>query len=313
MSEKNDIFNNGCKGRVKSNNEKVNSSYLDKNKKIHLQFINTRCLHLKQITCVWIWLHGFWGRIVLGNVNKYVLLSAIIKNNTMRQLLISTIIFILINNITYSQTLDTEFFLLGTLSDYMGRQKDNKDTNTIEQYNIDEKLLADTLYLLLKREHSDVQLNETECNWNVLTSVNLKNKIETYYDYYPTVSLTMTYDTIYAGKLKSKIFNNENQKYSFLLGAYLRYGLYNDNFCTYYFGNSISKANIIYELLKELKCTDVTYKINKRIPAGHVVKFKPNATLNKILQEYRHLGYFSADNERNRALEKQLRKKILKQ
>ena len=53
--------------------------------------------------------------------------------------------------------------------------------------------------------------------------------------------------------------------------------------------NSVGKAQLCAELLKELGCEDVEYIRQRRIPAGHIVLFTPSKKMRKLIKEARRL------------------------
>lgn len=205
---------------------------------------------------------------------------------------------------SYAQDIDSKFLLLGSLSDYMGRRCEKfTDTSEVERFNKIEKLLADTISKLLSVRYSDLTLDTTEFGIRNLGSVNLNEDVNQFYDFFPSGAYTMRGDTVFYGKLRANIFENEDQVYSFLLGAYLRFGFNNGNSYFYFLGNSLSKASIIVGLLNQLKCADVVYTVDKEsIPNGHAISFIPTGKLKDILDSYAGIGYFSGNEDLGKEL-----------
>ncbi len=211
--------------------------------------------------------------------------------------------------------IDHDYFLVGTLSDYMGREKYKKIEKRVDVYYQSEKkmcLLIDSIFrptypdLVFSAEKNETTLkDEFE-----LYSESLARNIEKFYNYEPSGrkeysgeadfetlnidSLTKTkdfstiyFDTIYTGKLKLDIFKTELQKISFIVGAYIRFGDYINSKYQISIPNSASKVSVLVKLLKDIGCSDVKYEIkNKYIPVGHTVFFYPTDGLKTYFDKY---------------------------
>jgi hypothetical protein len=90
--------------------------------------------------------------------------------------------------------------------------------------------------------------------------------------------------------MKDKIITHK-QKTSFLLGAFLRYGIATDSTKQVIsIPNSQGKAGLCEEILKEFGCKNVVYTILKDyIPVGHKVSFEPSEEVGKRIQMAHHL------------------------
>jgi len=210
----------------------------------------------------------------------------------------------LCNGQSFSFNLDNDYFLLGTLNDYMGREKYQQIEERVDQYFTGEKSLAAFIMSTLRVKHPDLYTSVNNKTERLeIYSKSVSDKIDSFYTYKPSDrqayhgkkdlkelnldSLTKTkdfytanFDSIYTGSIRTDIFKNDIQKLSFIVGAFVRYGGYNDS--TYYISiaNSVSKVRISADLLKELKCSNVEYKVKKEyIPVGHKVYFKPTDEL----------------------------------
>ncbi len=211
--------------------------------------------------------------------------------------------------------IDYDFFLIGTLSDYLGREKYQTVEDRVDKYSHSERQLCMTVYSIFKNSYPDLEISSSvhkisRNNEFELHSKALAKKIESFYSYKASGrmayhgqddfknlnldSLTKTpdfystnFDTIYTGSLKLNVFETEKQKLSFITGAYVRYGWHTDSLYQIRVFNSISKVKILNELLKDVGCTNVDYEIKKGyIPTGHIVSFIPTAQLKDYFEKY---------------------------
>lgn len=200
--------------------------------------------------------------------------------------------------------IDNDYFLLGTLSDYMGREKYQEIDERVDEYYTTEKSLASFILNTFKDKHSDLYTRiDRKTQRSEMYSKSLTEMIDDLYTYKPSGraaykgdkdlmglnldSLTKTkdfyatnFDTIYTGSLRKDVFKNNVQKLSFIAGAFERFGGYNDSIYYISVANSVSKVKISAYLLKELNCSNIEYKVKKGyIPVGHKVYFKPTDEL----------------------------------
>jgi len=211
-------------------------------------------------------------------------------------------------------SIDNEYFLIGTLSDYMGREKYEKEIERVDKYYQSEKQLCLAIDSIFKKTYPDLVFSSSvhkisKKDEYELHSKKLAKKIESFYtfkysgrgtakkfidfDSMNIDSLVKTgnfiekyYDTIYEGSLKSKVFETEKQKLSFITGAYVRYGSQVDSLYRIRVFNSSSKVKILDELLKDIGCTNVDYDIKQTIPTGHTVSFIPTNKLEDYFERY---------------------------
>ncbi len=220
----------------------------------------------------------------------------------MKKLAITLLLFI--RCFTYSQNLDKEYFVLGTLNDYMGRQVYSSSlTERIDMFYETEKPLMDTIIALFDNK---ILIEEDRKNY-ILKSEVLTQKLNNFYDFTFKSKSAKTYedlqnkkmDSVFAGVLKENIFENKEQIYSFITGAYVRYKRNDDSTYGIFIANSRSKAKLLYEKLLELGCEDVNYTTNQNIPVGHYVTFKPTKELEKYLIRYDFLANLLIQNKDN--------------
>lgn len=214
--------------------------------------------------------------------------------------------------------IDNEYLLVGTLSDYMGRQKYKKAEKRVDKYYQSEKKLCMSIDSIFKTSYPDLSLSAEK---NVISmkyefqlySESLVKDIEKFYNYQPSPtkiysgeadyktlnldSLTKTedfvatyFDTVYTGRLKPGVFKTEHQKLSFITGAYVRFGWYNDSLNYISVPNSVSKVKMLDILLRDVGCSNVKYEIKKGyIPVGHTVYFNPTNKLKSYFEAYKNL------------------------
>lgn len=214
--------------------------------------------------------------------------------------------------------IDNEYFLIGTLSDYMGREKYQDVEEWVDKYHQSEKKLCLAIDSMFRINYPDLKFSSyvtkiSKEDMFELHSKKLVKKIETFYTFKPSRRGTTKgimdfdskkidslvrednfiekyYDTIYVGNLKMKVFKSEKKKLSFITGAYVRYGSKVDS-SLYQIRvfNSSSKVKILDELLKDIGCTHVDYNIKYSIPVGHTVSFIPTNKLIDYIEKYEKL------------------------
>jgi hypothetical protein len=205
--------------------------------------------------------------------------------------------------------IDYDFFLLGTLNDYMGREKNKKVVNRVDEYNQNSKSLVLFIDSVFKDKYQDIVVTTNkETDRMELHSKLLSQKMNDSYFYKPSghgayigeadfstlnfdslenaPGFPWTYfDTIYAGSIKEDIFKNDIERISFISGAFIRFGGEQDSLYYISVANSVSKVRVASEQLKNLKCTNVEYVVKKDyIPVGHTVYFTPTEELKNYLK-----------------------------
>ncbi|HQW68950.1 MAG TPA: hypothetical protein PLH25_04725 [Flavobacterium sp.] len=212
----------------------------------------------------------------------------------MKFILILSLLLNSINAFSQEKDIDTYFFFLGTLSDYMGRQKCSIELDKVDNYYKFESSLMEYNYGFLKNKYPDLSIDRT---LNILKSNKLASEINKNFKYEfnegfcsdNTDQYGNLKDSIFVGKLKLGIFKTEKQKLSYIVGAYTRYGDTNDkNYCIR-IANSISTFPICVKLLKQLGCKKVRTKVIKALPYNYVIYFEPSKDLEEFLLKYRFL------------------------
>ena len=184
--------------------------------------------------------------------------------------------------------LDSTYFLLGTLKDYMGRSKSKTDNENLDRYSKHEKDLVFTLFSMFNASYPDLRISSSKdsLNFNLYSKV-LTKEMDEFYEYTPTSRSNQQRDTIYMGMLRKEMYQTDLQRLSFIAGVYARFGVANDSaYCIKLF-NSMSKAKVCEEILTDLKCSGVKYHTNKGyIPKSHFIYFTPNAEVMRYLEAY---------------------------
>ncbi|WP_309640840.1 hypothetical protein [Flavobacterium sp.] len=201
----------------------------------------------------------------------------------------------LISQINYSQKpklkLDKESFLLGTLSDYMGRIVISNQKEKIDEY---DNPMAETITSLFKADYDDYRTEIKEypayhSNKMIVYSAKLSKKINANFTFEKYALTHPNKDTVYYGKLKENLFQTELQKISFIVGLYSQSGVENKTRYCIRLSNSVRKFTEAEKVLKELHCQNVDVAIEKNIPTQFILYFKPSAALKKYLKEYMFL------------------------
>ena len=208
--------------------------------------------------------------------------------------IIATLIGLLLIQVVSGQesklNIDSEYFLLGTLTDYLGRLDHPKFQERVDYYYKYEKAVSDEIYAIFNSQFELKYEITKDSNRYEIYSGQLSSLIDNYYNFKPSGSMTMQHDTIYRGILRSDIFDTELKKLSFLAGVFARFGEVSDTTYSIKIANSMSKVKICETLLKELDCSEVNYEILRDyIPSGHNLYFKPSEKVDEYLTEYYYL------------------------
>ncbi len=172
--------------------------------------------------------------------------------------------------INSSNDFEPTYFVLGTLSDYMGRFQYIDRQKQVDRYYPGEAPMVDFL----------VNYIRNNLKINVDTVFEESRHSEMY-----SKSLAETLNTFYGenDELMEGSFNTDEQINSFLAGAYYRYGEKIDsNIYKIQLANSPKHQNC-YNFLKHIGCNNIFYKYLKNIPAQFILYFEPTDELKKYL------------------------------
>jgi hypothetical protein len=196
------------------------------------------------------------------------------------------------NFYVFSQTEKTtlnEFLILGTLGDYMGRDLDPRRENLFDRYDPSEGMMKSIIDSLLRTTYPKKEYNEMEIGVTTISSNFLATRFNGFYSFNRSGATTPDGREVLVGKLKDNIMQNEQEKLAFLAGVFLRFGSIKDSLYSISISNSLSKAEVCNELLKELGCKP-SYSILKDLrPNGHVVYFHPTQEVLDYLNKYENL------------------------
>jgi hypothetical protein len=190
--------------------------------------------------------------------------------NEMQKKVAQPIITVLDQLDNYSPTVIPDYFILGTLSDYLGRFYKVKKKGQVDCYYKSEKPVMDYLNAYIEKEY--------KLKWDSVTE-----NTRSYKTYSKELSTILNQYYENDGHLKEDIFQNHEQIGSFLLGAYYRYGeqLYDS---VYKIRSTNSpKNNQYYLLLKKIGCKNILYKHLDYIPAHDILYFEASEKLTKYL------------------------------
>lgn len=210
--------------------------------------------------------------------------------------------------------LDRDYFLLGTLSDYLGREKTYRNDDFVDNYYKGEYLLMKFIVEMYSDEAPNFVVEKNQYPYNsvedILRSKKIAERINAFYnykfdgafkyfidtkdkewrkkydDYYKSKEPK---DTVYQGTMKDDLFKTDTQKISFIVGAYSRYGVPNQTRCCMRMFNSLSKFDYCISVLKQLQCENVEKDIIENIPTNQLIYFKPSRELKEYLDEYSFL------------------------
>jgi hypothetical protein len=206
------------------------------------------------------------------------------------------------------ESFDKECFLIGTLNDYLGHQQtfeslDSFYLHQVDIYSQHEEKISAFIDSLFNKEYPDIYtITDVKSSSIRLYSSSLAKIIDGYYNYRPTIMMTMSGDTVYTGIINKEKIKTESQKLSFLAGFYLRYGTALNNSSkirifrdiegkepapnTYWirYGNSLSKAQLSMELLNEFKCGGKRIIKRNSIPVVQWLFFIPSEKIQRVIE-----------------------------
>jgi len=212
------------------------------------------------------------------------------------------ILFILIASDSFAQKLsktEREYYILGTLDDYMGRQINPRDENLLDRYDASQGPLVTNVDSILKIDYpiSDYKVKKyidkagNPLSFKIFSKV-LSEKFNGYYEFKPSGSSTSDNDPllndkpIMMGMLKQDIFGNNSNKLAFLAGVYVRYGFPSDTAYEISIANGPYKAAVCYKILKDMNCRPSYIILKDNIPVGYQLSFHPTQQVKSYLQRF---------------------------
>ena len=165
------------------------------------------------------------------------------------------------DSLNYKVVILPTYFLLGTLSDGMGRYQCIEKRNQVDSYFPHEEPIITFLSEYIKINYG-----------LVVDTIFQKSRHGEMYSNQLSQILNKFYGD--DGNLIESLFKKEEEIYSFLLGNYYRYGeRLTDKIYKIQVVNS-TKDKLLYPMLKKVHCDRLLYKFLKRIPSSHEFYFE---------------------------------------
>ena len=160
------------------------------------------------------------------------------------------------------------YFLLGTLSDYMGRFQYVARQNQVDRYYPYEKPLVNYLTIYIAQQlRIKVDTSFEKSGHSRMDSPELAKMLNGYYSH--------------RGLLTDSLFTTDAQICSFLLGNYYRYGQkLSDKIYKIQLANTL-KGPLLGAQLQRAGCDKVLYKFLHNIPAQTIYYFTPSQKLTR--------------------------------
>jgi hypothetical protein len=211
------------------------------------------------------------------------------------------------NSVVGQNKVDLTYFTIGLVDDYLGRiivKADKLDVTKVDEFHEFESDLMDFLDSLINEENKlreksnlitkkRVRRKEANCincheffyyySKQLASDVNHRYKFKFYH------SWDEKNRKMYIGDLKSRTIKTDEQRLSFLCGAFVRVGSEENNLYVYNLANSRGHYNSIIKSLKKLNSEIVEIKIVEGTPTSQKIYFKPSDTLKLELQRYNGL------------------------
>lgn len=172
--------------------------------------------------------------------------------------------------------LDKEFFLLGTLDEYLGRREDATNS-VVDWYYPHEGFVVRVLDSLFKKEYPDLVCETGASGHKQLLSKKLAGRVNDYFS-----KDGERKGSCMGAKLEKGVFKTDEQKYSYLAGVFLRYGFLVKSDFRIQFANAADKVEVCKALFEELGC-NVKFESLKTIPCANKFYFTPEGKLEEYL------------------------------
>ncbi|WP_207430137.1 hypothetical protein [Sabulibacter ruber] len=195
--------------------------------------------------------------------------------------------------------------MIGLVDDYQGRKwiKDDPNESTfIDKFHATENILYTYLDLLIKEENrrSYDKVQTTFVKWEKpncfychefkrLLSTRLSEKVNEAYEFKWNKETDPKGNKVYVGTLKPKVFKEDVEKYSFIAGAYVRYGSREEELYTIKFTNSLSKFDAVLRELKAIRCEIEKVDVSDGASVVQQISFKPSKELKVYLDKQEKL------------------------
>ncbi|RNI30560.1 hypothetical protein [Rufibacter latericius] len=196
-------------------------------------------------------------------------------------------------------------YVLGLVDDFEGRNwaKDNPEENTlVDKFHSTEVSLVTYLDSLIKEENkrtydkvliTNVKWEKKDCYYcqefrRIMSKQMVAQMHEAYSFKWKDLEDEKHYK-IYTGVLKPKFLEKDQERYSFLAGAYVRYGSNEEDLYSFKLSSSKSKFDAILRELKTLKCTIKKVDVKEGETILQQVTFIPSPNLKAYLDKQERL------------------------
>gem|GEM_PF-5270629 len=213
------------------------------------------------------------------------------------------IILLILNfNVIFAQNNDSLIelpeFLIGMFNDYGGKQfipKSPKKSELVTTFYCSQKelskLFVDSLNSLNKKWNFNIRVENTD--FIEIYSAGFSEFFKHYYKTNLNSDMAYTDENdidyeIYDGRLNTRLFKRQNQKFSFIIGTILRYGTFvEENKVRLDFANSPNHFKVIQVFLRKLefKILDVSKCEEPTTPCGQSVTFELNKKYKPIFEK----------------------------
>ncbi|WP_210464806.1 hypothetical protein [Rufibacter roseolus] len=192
-------------------------------------------------------------------------------------------------------------YVLGLVDDYNGRnwiKEDPEESTVVDKFHNTEIKLVTFLDSLITAENkktynkilfTNVKWEKPDCyycqDFRRIYAKRLVEQMNEAYSFKWKDQVDAKQQKIYQGVLKPKAFETNQEKCSFLAGAFVRYGVFEEDQYTFLLANTNSKYDAIIRELKALKCNIKDFSQKGEDPVIQKVSFVPTRELKAYLDK----------------------------
>lgn len=186
--------------------------------------------------------------------------------------------------------LDMQYFILGSLQEMYGHRSTDGMNHKVDSYYPDSFQLLNFIDSILKANHYHTAITY-KSNVKNLYCDSMAKKINSFYTPQPIIPATDSTPELRGKeiKLKNIKFDNDIQKYSFILGIYLRFGEIKNNRSTILLDLS-NKSQICLHIFQEAESNKVDYEIIESMTPVIYIYFQPDKKLQDYINKYKYLN-----------------------
>jgi len=215
------------------------------------------------------------------------------------------IVLFVYSNILHGQNkFDLSYFALGLVDDYWGRtlvRSDKLEVTKLDEFHESEIDLMDFLDSLIDEENKAgnrndwiakkrVRQSETKCvncsEFFNYYSKRLADEINQRYNFKFDHSWDEKNRKVYRGRIKTRLIKSEIQHISFLSGAFVRFGTFDNDIFIFSIANSYYHFKAILRSLKSLNCEIISVKTMDGTPTNRRILFRPSGKLKPEIVKY---------------------------